>query len=201
MSGLQTAAPPGIAAAKEVFGTFATGVMVMAVNVGSGAVHAMTLNAFASVSLDPLLVLACVNRGAGMHGLISPGVGFCLTVLGDGQDDAMWHFASPDRPAGHAQFEGFPTAPSPVTGSPVLSDGLAFLDCTVHAIHPSGDHSIVVGAVRAAGLLAPEGDPLVVYRRRRLAAQGIPPTPAPDVVTVAAPEPDGRSATDDKHED
>ena len=65
---------------RRTVGMFATGVTVVTTNV-DGVLHGMTANAFASVSLDPLLVLICVDREAGMHGLLPQAQGFAVTIL------------------------------------------------------------------------------------------------------------------------
>jgi flavin reductase len=150
---------------------FATGVTVVSTNV-DGVLHGMTANAFASVSLDPLLVLICVDKTAGMHGLLPEAQGFAVTVLAAEQEELSSWFASADRPAGVDQFDAISWDPAPVTGSPVLCDGVAFVDCTVTERHEGGDHSIFLGQVVDLGVLREDADPLLYYggRYRRLVA-------------------------------
>jgi flavin reductase len=156
---------------RRTVGMFATGVTVVSTNV-DGVVHGMTANAFASVSLDPLLVLICVDRDAGMHALLPSAQGFAVTILSAEQEDLSAWFASGDRPTGHDQFGDVAWDPAPVTGSPVLCDGVAYVDCRVAERHEGGDHTIFLGEVVDLGVLQPDADPLLYYggRYRRLLA-------------------------------
>ena len=147
---------------RRTVGMFATGVTVVTTNVG-GIVHGMTANAFASVSLDPLLVLVCVDRAASMHGLLPQAEGFAVTILSAQQQELSAWFASGQRPAGQDQFEGIAWQAAPVTASPVLSDGVAFVDCLVHERHEGGDHSIFLGRVVDLAPLREDVDPLLFY--------------------------------------
>ena len=150
---------------------FATGVTVVSTNV-DGVLHGMTANAFASVSLDPLLVLVCVDREAGMHGLLPEAQGFAVTVLSAEQEELSAWFASSDRPGGADQFADLSWEPAPVSGSPVLCEGVAYVDCRVTERHAGGDHSIFLGEVVDLGVLRPDGEPLLYFggRYRRLVA-------------------------------
>lgn len=156
---------------RTTVGMFATGVTVVTTNV-DGVLHGMTANAFASVSLEPLLVLICVDRTAGMHALLPEATGFAVTVLSAEQEDLSAWFASADRPGGEDQFSDIRWEPAPATAAPVLCDGVAFLDCRVTERHDAGDHSIFLGEVVGLGILRPDADPLLYYggRYRRLIA-------------------------------
>lgn len=162
MSAPQPAVPPPTPEAfRRAMGRFATGVTVVATCLDD-VVHGMTANAFASVSLDPLLVLVCVDRTAGMHDLLPRSGRFAVTVLAADQADASIWFASPRRPAGTDQFDGVAWAPAPVTGCPIVAGGVAWFDCRLNATHPAGDHTIYVGEVLAVGE-GPVDDPLVWF--------------------------------------
>ncbi len=160
---------------RRTVGMFATGVTVVATNVG-GVIHGMTANAFASVSLDPLLVLVCVDKQAGMHVLLPEAEGFAVTILAADQEELSGWFASGHRPEGEEQFEDVEWDVAPVTGSPVLCDGVAYVDCHVRERHEGGDHSIFLGEVVDLGVLRPDADPLLFYggRYRRLVADHDP---------------------------
>jgi flavin reductase (DIM6/NTAB) family NADH-FMN oxidoreductase RutF len=149
---------------RDTLGLFATGVTVVTTTVDD-VLHGMTANAFASVSLDPLLVLVCVDRAAGMHALLERSRSFAVTVLAAEQEELSVHFASPRRPRGHDQFDGVAFQPAPVSGAPVLSDGLAYVDCRVTQVHDAGDHSIFLGEVVDVGRCR-GGEPLVWFRGR-----------------------------------
>lgn len=147
---------------RRTVGLFASGVTVVTTQV-DGILHGMTANAFCSVSLDPLLVLVCVDREAGLHGLLQRASGFAVTVLAAGQEDTSRWFASSRRPAGQDQFDAQRWRPAPHTGAPVLTDGLAYLDCRRFQSHEAGDHTICIGEVLDVGTLDGE-DPLIWYQ-------------------------------------
>jgi flavin reductase len=146
---------------RAVLGRFATGVTVMT-SILDDVPHAMTANAVTSVSLDPPLVLVCVERGAVMASHVEGSGVFALSVLSADQAALSGAFADPARPLGAAQFAGVATRPG-VTGAPLVEGALAHVDCRVTAIHPGGDHVIVVGEVVTLEA-SDEDDPLLYYR-------------------------------------
>lgn len=151
---------PSASAFRAVMSRFATGVSVMT-TLADGEPHGMTANAVSSLSLDPLLVLVCVEREAEMAQRVERGGVFALSFLPASAKDLSDRFADAERPGGRAQFDGVRTA-SHVTGSPVLTDALAWVDCEVYASHDGGDHVIVVGRVVALAA-GPDDDALVYY--------------------------------------
>lgn len=130
---------------RAVMARFATGVTVMT-SCGEGLPHGMTANAVASVSLDPFLVLVCVERDTVMADMVREGEVFALSFLPAGRQDLSEHFADPGRPVGDEQFEPVRTRPA-TTGAPILDGAIGWVDCEVQAIHDGGDHIIVVGEV------------------------------------------------------
>lgn len=145
---------------REVTGHFATGVTVVASRRADGSPCGMTANSFASVSLDPLLVLVCLDRSAASHDCVVEGGAFAVSVLEAGAESVARRFSRGKR---EDRFEELAIRRE-VTGSPILEGALAWLDCRVHAVHPGGDHSIVVGRVVGSG--ARTGEPLVFFRGR-----------------------------------
>lgn len=147
---------------RQTLRRFATGVTVMTTTVDAG-LHGMTANAFASVSLDPPLILVCVAREARMHGYLEESGSFAVNVLSARQQPVAEWFAKPGREAdGDAQFEGLEWRPGPALGHPVLTEALAFLECEISDLYPGGDHTIVLGAV--VGTDATQQDwPLAYY--------------------------------------
>ncbi len=139
---------------RDVMSRFGTGVTVMTAMDAHGEVTGMTANAVASLSLDPLLVLVCVESSTDMAAKVQSGQRFGLSILAADQQARSDHFADPTRSRGWEGFADVPVTTS-ATGVPLLADALGWFDCTVHAIHPGGDHLIVVGAVVAAAV----GDP------------------------------------------
>ena len=135
-------------ALRDVMAQFATGITVLTAR-GTLA-HAMTANAFTSVSLDPPMVLCCVARTARMHETILDAGGFGVSVLSSDQEGLARYFASRGRPAGMAQFDRIDWFPGHHTGVPLLNGSLAWLECDLEETYEGGDHSIFLGMVRSA---------------------------------------------------
>ncbi|RKE17910.1 flavin reductase (DIM6/NTAB) family NADH-FMN oxidoreductase RutF [Streptomyces sp. TLI_171] len=152
-------------------GRFPTGVTVLSC-VRDGQAHGMTVNAFSTVSLDPLLVLAVLGNDSLTTRRLLAGGGFAVTVLSARQEPTARAFADRARARDGSLFDGLAHTPAPVTGSPVLTDGIAYFDCAIDAVHPAGDHTILVGAVRAFGPLSEE--PALLFSRSRLGAEPDP---------------------------
>ena len=118
----------------------------------------MTANAVASVSLEPKLVLACVEKDADTHDCIAASKIFCVQMLAADQERVARRFAAWDI---KEKFEG--TAyHTEATGAPVLEHVLAWMDCTLWASYEGGDHTIYVGEVMAGDAVA--GVPMAYYR-------------------------------------
>jgi 3-hydroxy-9,10-secoandrosta-1,3,5(10)-triene-9,17-dione monooxygenase reductase component len=139
-------------------GHFPTGVTIVTSRRSDGAPCGLTANAVASVSLDPLLVLVCVDRASVTHGCITAGGSFGISVLSAGDEEMARRFAHSDR---GGRFDGVELKESR-TGSPILAHALAWMDCRVNQVYQAGDHSIVVGDVLSCD--AREGEPLVFFR-------------------------------------
>jgi flavin reductase (DIM6/NTAB) family NADH-FMN oxidoreductase RutF len=149
---------------RRAAGRFASGIVV--VTTASG--HAMTVSAFASVSLDPPLVLFCAEKIARFHDAVLASGSWAVSIVGeDAEKTARW-LATRGRPL-EGQLEGLAHHPGPATGAPVLDEALAVLECVTTAVHDAGDHSIIVGLVVAVSVPAdspsggPSGGPLVHY--------------------------------------
>ncbi|MBQ0988638.1 flavin reductase family protein [Micromonospora sp. PSH03] len=130
---------------RRAFGTFATGVTV--VTVGGATPHGMTANSFASVSLDPPLVLVCVSRDAIMHQILTEAGTLGISVLGHRQEKVARHFADRWRPLGLAQFGSVEWTPGSVTGAPLIDDAVAHFECRVWRTYDGGDHTIFLSSV------------------------------------------------------
>ena len=150
-----------VTAFRQAMGSFPTGVTVVTVASGDGAMHGVTVNSFSSVSLDPMLVLVCLTETSRAAGLIERAGAFAVNVLSAGQRDISSWFANPDRPAGPAMFDGVPLEPG-VTGSPVLAGAAASFDCRLRQSYRAGDHLIVLGEVVAL-VHRPQLEPLVFH--------------------------------------
>ena len=132
------------AAFRRAAGQFPGGIVVVTT---SGA-HAMTVSAFASVSLEPPLVLFCAEKIARFHDAVLEAGAWAVSILAeDGEKTARW-LATRGRPLA-GQLDELPYHPGPATGAPVLDGALAVLECRVFAVYDGGDHSIIVGRVTA----------------------------------------------------
>ena len=142
---------------RDVMSRLVTGVTLVAGRL-DGSVHGLTVNAVSSVSLDPPLVLVCLDRNGKSHDPIIASGAFAVSVLASDQEELAHRFS---RGIHRERFDGVEFRAG-ASRSPVLPDALAWMDCTIRAVHPAGDHSIVVGEVLGCG--AGEGNPLVFFR-------------------------------------
>ncbi|EFL00101.1 MULTISPECIES: flavin reductase family protein [unclassified Streptomyces] len=143
------AGPDGRRELRRVLGSFATGVTL--VTTGRENPRGMTANSFASVSLEPALVLICVLRSAALHDTLLAEKAFAVSVLSAEQEPTARRFADRRRPRGAREFEGVDVEPGRHTGAPILVGALAWLECGLTAVHDGGDHSILLGSVLDAG--------------------------------------------------
>ncbi len=150
-----------VSAFRKAMGSFPTGVTVVTVASGDGDMHGMTVNSFSSVSLDPMLVLVCLNETSRGFGLIEHAGAFVVNVLAAGQQDVSRWFADRNRPAGSTMFDGIPFERG-ITGCPVLAGTAASFDCRLAQSHRAGDHLIVLGEVVAL-VHRPQLEPLVFH--------------------------------------
>lgn len=148
---------------RRVVGRFATGVVVVTTAADDG-LHGLTVNAFSSVSLEPLLVLVCVDRFARGHDRIAEAGTFGLSILSDRQELLAERFAG-RAPLVNARFDGAPYRTA-VTGAPLLQGAAGWLDCRLWATYDGGDHAIFVGEVLAAGASDEEAAPLLYHAGR-----------------------------------
>ena len=140
---------------RQALGGFATGVTIVTAATAQGAVG-MTVNSFASVSLDPPLVLWSVGKASGCHVAFEAAEHFTINVLHDNDTGLALRFAGDDR-----VFDDTLWIPG-LDGYPVLRDPLSRFDCTREALHPGGDHTIVVGRVQR--FVLGEGRPLLFFQ-------------------------------------
>ena len=148
------------AAFRYVMGHFATGVTVMTTTVG-GRMHGMTVSAFASVSLEPLLILVSVEHSTVMLELVLRSGSFALNILDEHSESTARFFADNARLSGPEFREGGYRVGE--TGAPILKEASGFIEATVYSTHEAGDHTVIVGRVVAADV-ASEEEPLIYYR-------------------------------------
>jgi flavin reductase (DIM6/NTAB) family NADH-FMN oxidoreductase RutF len=153
---------------RQALAQFATGVTVVTAERAPGQVYGMTANSFTSVSLEPFLILVCVDQNCGVLPLIHQKRRFGVSVLKEGKGEISEYFA---------QCEQSPEAETRLgiryrwtqNSVPLLEDALAHLVCTVAASYIAGDHTIFLGEVESAHVY--EGEPLLYFRSdyRRIA--------------------------------
>ncbi|HXA53529.1 MAG TPA: flavin reductase family protein [Solirubrobacteraceae bacterium] len=143
---------------RQTIGHFATGVAVVTAQGADGPVG-MTANALCSLSLDPLLLLVCIDNSARTLAPIRATGRFAVNVLCRAQRPLADAFASKEHKPSH--FEHTPWRDH--QGVPVLEESLAWLVCDLRELHPGGDHTIGIGAVTDMAH-DEHGTPLVWYR-------------------------------------
>lgn len=146
---------------REVLAGFASGVTVVT-TAGERGYHGVTLSSFCSLSLDPPLVLVCVDKAIQSHDLISTADSFVVNILAREQTFVAEQFAG-RTPLADPNFSRVPHHQS-VTGAPILDGTLGFLECSHWASYDGGDHTIVVGRVERAARGAAT-DPLIYFER------------------------------------
>jgi flavin reductase (DIM6/NTAB) family NADH-FMN oxidoreductase RutF len=149
---------------REVMGRFATGVTIVTIEDEDGKPYGLTVNSFTSVSMNPPLVLVCLdNRLSGLANF-KESDRFGVNILAEGQADLSDYFAQAgtDRSQGH-YVKG-------ETGVPLLEGVLARMECRIVSLYPGGDHTIVLGEVKGSEVLQPDKGPLLYHggRYRRL---------------------------------
>jgi len=145
---------------RRVLGHFPTGVTVVTGADDNGPAG-MAIGSFASVSLDPPLVMFCPGNTSASWLRIKETGSFCVNVLGEDQKDVCGVFAG----KADDKFEGIDWT-SDATGAPVIPGSLAVIDCEIHSILDGGDHDIVVGLVKSMTTADDAGDrgPLLFFQ-------------------------------------
>ncbi|WP_317441291.1 flavin reductase family protein [Streptomyces collinus] len=163
---------------RHVLGHFCTGIAVITAQEDGLPPVGFTCQSFVSLSLQPPLVSFSVSRFSRSWPGIRRAGRFCANILAAEQEPLCGRFAATDG----NRFAGVEWWPSPATGSPRLAGALAWVDCTIEAVYPGGDHRIAVGRVQDLGVGAGEPDPLLFFQARFHRA-------APTTPSGAAPTP------------
>jgi len=142
---------------REVLGHFATGIVVIT-GALDGVPAGLTCQSFVSLSLDPPLVAFCPSKRSSSWRRIDQSGAFCANVLAEDQEATSRVFAT----SGADKFRGVGWRAAE-TGSPILNDVLAWVDCRIEARHDAGDHHIIVGRVVELEA-ATRGRPLLAFR-------------------------------------
>jgi len=142
---------------RKIMGHYATGVTVVTTRVGD-QMHGMTANAVTSLSLNPPLVLVCVDKRAAMLAHLQESKSYALSLLTEAQQDLSNRFAM-KGPKDFSDLDWFAEA----TGAPIFRQSLAYVDCKLVDIAPGGDHDIFIGEILTGGLLSAAEKPLLYY--------------------------------------
>jgi flavin reductase (DIM6/NTAB) family NADH-FMN oxidoreductase RutF len=145
---------------RHAMGHFASGVTIMTTTAG-GRMHGMTVSAFASQSLDPLLILVSVERSTEMHKLVMASRAFAINVLGERAEATARFFADNARLKSPEFIEG--AYRIGLSGAPLLNEAVAVIEATVQSTLVAGDHSVIVGQVTALDVRS-DAQPLLYYR-------------------------------------
>lgn len=148
---------PDPAQFRQLMGRFATGITVVTCADKAGELHGMTANSMTSVSLEPPLLLICVDHKAGMRAHLLDTGSFTVNILDQQQEALSRRFAGKHE----NRYEGIGYTTGTL-GHPVLDGSLAYAECTVESVVDAGDHTIVIGRVVAGA--AHDGRPLLYFR-------------------------------------
>ncbi|HXH69240.1 MAG TPA: flavin reductase family protein [Pyrinomonadaceae bacterium] len=141
---------------RAALGRFASGVTVVTTKDPDGRLHGITVSAFCSVSLEPPLILVCIEKNTGSHCALKQSNSFVVNLLREDQQYISDRFASylPDK------FSEVKYHPG-IDDLPVLEDVLANLECRLVSSYASGDHTIYIGQIERATVN--NGNPLVYW--------------------------------------
>jgi flavin reductase (DIM6/NTAB) family NADH-FMN oxidoreductase RutF len=147
---------------REIMSTFPSGVAIVTALGEGGKPRGLTVSAFCPVSLEPPLVLVCIDKTSNSLPAIQSSGGFTVNFLAAGREELARRYAS----KAEDKFEGIATTtPSVAEAGPILADdSVAWAECRVHSAIEAGDHFIIVGQVEE-GAHRPDEIPLLFGRR------------------------------------
>ena len=141
---------------RNALSRFASGISVVSTKDAAGALHGITVSAFCSVSLDPPMILICIEKATASHYAFEESKAFVVNILDESQRGLSERFAAPfSDKFEDVEFE------IGIEGVPVLRDALASLECRLETAYDGGDHSIFVGMVERTTIRG--GNPLIHF--------------------------------------
>jgi flavin reductase (DIM6/NTAB) family NADH-FMN oxidoreductase RutF len=146
---------------RRAMSHFATGVTVITVDY-DGEIQGMTANAFTSVSMDPMLVLVCVDQKTRTHAHLHAKKRFGINVLAENQRAVAEHYARVDRDPARAEGEAGAKFDRTQHGTPVLHGAVAYLECRLQTAQDAGDHTIFIAEVE--DVVVRSGKPLLFFQ-------------------------------------
>ena len=163
---------------RHAVGHFATGVAVIAVEVGD-EIHAMTANAVSSLSLDPMLVLFCPSKQSRFARFLPELRSFSINILREDQQALSNFFAGAKREGGDPVFRFVHTK-----AGPRLEGALVSLHCDLFKTVEGGDHWLVIGTVTGIHTGTEPHQPLIFFKGRYRSISFAEESPAPDLTNV-----------------
>jgi flavin reductase (DIM6/NTAB) family NADH-FMN oxidoreductase RutF len=156
---------------RHALGCFPTGIAVMTATASEASHIGITVNSFTSVSLEPPLVLWCIDRRSRRYPGFATAPGFTVSILASGHKAVSNKLAT----AGEHTLDGIDLVPTEL-GPPALKDALAIFECARESVQDAGDHAILIGRVLRFARNDGAGAPLVYFQGCYGAlAQGAPP--------------------------
>ena len=147
---------------RQVMGQFAYGVEVISLVPPGGGVSAMTINSLVSISLDPMLVSWSLQNSASLYEAYAGAEAFAFSILAESQQALARRYAA----RGDSALDPADFVPGP-SGLPVIRGALAHIACRRFALHPAGDHTLILGAVTGiAQADTASGRPLLFFGGR-----------------------------------
>ena len=141
---------------RAALARFPSGITVVTSRSATGDLHGITVSAFCSVSLNPPLILVCIEKTTGSHRAIQESGFFVVNILAAGQDEISERFSLPAS----NKFDGTGHKAG-IADVPILTDALVALECHLANAYDGGDHTIFVGEVE--NLSIKDGNPLVYF--------------------------------------
>jgi len=144
---------------RAALGRFPSGVCIVTTRDADARPRGFTASAFSSLSLDPPLVLVCLDQKAESHEVFQAAQTFAISILASHQMAIAIQFATKSA----EKFGGVAVAAGTETGHLLIPEAVVHLECKMHQTVSAGDHTILIGEVAAASVF--EGEPLVFYNR------------------------------------
>ncbi len=142
---------------RKICGCFATGICVVTGALNNGRSVGITVNSFSSVSLDPPLVLFCLDKKNLNFDAFSMNKHFAINILSEDQEEISNNFAT----TSNDKFKDIEYNIS-INNTPILKDCLGVIECLMHAVHDGGDHQIIIGKV--TNISCSDNNPLIYYK-------------------------------------
>jgi flavin reductase (DIM6/NTAB) family NADH-FMN oxidoreductase RutF len=154
------AVPPAVF--RDAMAAFAAQVTIVTCYGEDGTPRGLTASSVTSLSMDPPLLLVCVNRGASTHQALVDAPWFCVNLLSAGQEDLAMRFAGPAQD----RFRGLGIGTGPAPG---IDAAAAVLTCSNYGIRDGGDHTILIGQITAVDVQSPGTAGGLVWHQRQFA--------------------------------